>query len=106
MSSIVKITASNYKEFSNGEKPLVLDFWAEWCGPCKMFSPIFEQVSQKLGEKFIFGKVNADDEAALCAQFGIRGIPTLKVIKDGQSVATKVGMMSASQFEDFLNKIQ
>jgi thioredoxin 1 len=75
----------------------VVDFWAPWCGPCRMMGPIFETVAKAFGGKASFGKVNVDEAAEVAAKFGVRSIPTLVVLKDGKVVSTKVGLARADE---------
>jgi len=84
--------------------PVLVDFTATWCGPCKMIAPILDQVAAEYGERLNIVKVDVDDNQATAAKFGIRGVPTLMLFKDGEAVQTKVGAMSKSQLTDFLEK--
>jgi thioredoxin 1 len=84
-------------------QPVLLDFWAEWCGPCKMIAPSLEALAIELTGKVTIAKMNVDENQAVPAQFGIRGIPTLILFKDGKAAATKVGALSKSQIADFIN---
>jgi thioredoxin 1 len=86
------------------EKPVLVDYWAEWCGPCKMIAPILEEVSATYRDKLQITKMNVDDNREIPAKFGIRGIPTLMLFKDGQLAATKVGAMSKAQLTAFLDQ--
>jgi thioredoxin 1 len=86
------------------EKPVLVDYWAEWCGPCKMIAPILEEVSATYRDKLQVTKMNVDDNREIPAKFGIRGIPTLMLFKDGQLAATKVGAMSKAQLTAFLDQ--
>lgn len=83
--------------------PVLLDFWAEWCGPCKMIAPILEDVSKEYAGKVTVAKLNIDHNPNTPPKFGIRGIPTLLLFKNGQVAATKVGALSKTQLKEFLD---
>ena len=83
---------------------VLVDFWAEWCGPCKMIAPVLEEVSVSYQDKLQIAKVNVDENRTISAKFGIRGIPTLMLFKNGQLAATKVGAMSKGQLTEFLDQ--
>jgi len=83
---------------------VLVDFWAEWCGPCKMIAPILDDVSKTYEGRVSLTKMNVDENRAVPAQYGIRGIPTLMVFKDGQLAATKVGAMSKTQLTAFIDQ--
>ena len=83
---------------------VLVDFWAEWCGPCKMIAPVLEEISVSYKEKLQVAKVNVDENRTISAKFGIRGIPTLMLFKDGQLAATKVGAMSKAQMIAFVDQ--
>jgi thioredoxin 1 len=85
-------------------QPVVVDFWAEWCGPCKMIAPILDDVAGTYQGKLQITKMNVDENRDIPAKFGIRGIPTLMVFKDGQLAATKVGAMSKAQLTAFIDQ--
>ena len=84
--------------------PVIVDFWAEWCGPCKMIAPILDEVASAYQGKLQVAKMNVDENRDVPAKFGIRGIPTLMVFKDGQLAATKVGAMSKAQLTAFIDQ--
>ena len=86
------------------DKPVLVDFWAEWCGPCKMIAPILDEVSSTYQGKLQVAKMNVDENRDIPAKFGIRGIPTLMLFKGGQLAATKVGAMSKAQLTAFLDQ--
>ena len=84
--------------------PVIVDFWAEWCGPCKMIAPILDEVASAYQGKLQVAKMNVDENRDVAAKFGIRGIPTLMVFKGGQLAATKVGAMSKAQLTAFIDQ--
>ena len=84
-------------------QPILVDYWAEWCGPCKMIAPILDEIAKEYAGKLKVTKVNIDDNQATPAKFGIRGIPTLMIFKNGNVEATKVGALSKSQLTAFID---
>ena len=88
----------------NSDKPVLVDYWAEWCGPCKMIAPILDEVAGTYGSKLQIAKMNVDENRDVPAKFGIRGIPTLMLFKNGELAATKVGAMSKAQLTAFLEQ--
>ena len=85
-------------------KPVLVDYWAEWCGPCKMIAPILDEVAGAYQGKLQIAKMNVDENREIPAKFGIRGIPTLMLFKNGQLAATKVGAMSKAQLTAFIDQ--
>jgi len=91
-------------EVLEAKPPVLVDFWAEWCGPCKMIAPILDEVAGTYNGKLQIAKVNVDENREVPAKFGIRGIPTLILFKDGQIAATKVGALSKAQLTAFIDQ--
>lgn len=103
--SIINTTDASFdKDVLQADKPVLVDFWAAWCGPCKAITPILEELDAEYSDKFQIVKVNVDDNPETSARFGIRSIPTLFVFKDGQKVDTVVGSHPKSEFVELLNK--
>ena len=96
--------ASFESDVLQSDKPVLVDYWAEWCGPCKMIAPILDEVSKDYDGRLKIAKMNVDENRDVPAKFGIRGIPTLMLFKDGQLAATKVGAMSKAQLTAFLDQ--
>ncbi len=103
-SNIVYVTDESFEEdVLKSEIPVLVDYWAEWCGPCKMIAPILEEVVGEYAGKLKIAKLNIDENSATPPKFGIRGIPTLMIFKDGDVEATKVGALSKSQLTAFID---
>lgn len=99
-----KINTEQFNEYLKGEKPVVCDFYADWCGPCKMLAPVVEEVAKDFTHKAVFVKVNVDEEMELAAKYGIMSIPFIAVFKNGEMSAKTMGYMSKSEFTDFVTK--
>ena len=95
-----KITTSNFESLKNGELPLVVDFWATWCGPCRMIAPIIEELAKEYDGKINVGKCDVEECDDIAAEFGIRNIPTILFFKGGEIVDKMVGAASKSKIEE------
>ena len=106
MSASNKVSDQNFEsEVLNAEGPVVVDFWAEWCGPCKAMSPLVDQLATEMGEKVKVVKVNIDESPNAPTKYGVRGIPTFMVFRDGQVVDTRVGSMSKGQLNEWVQSV-
>ena len=95
--------ASFKSDVLDASKPVLVDYWAEWCGPCKMIAPILDELARDYGDKLQIAKMNVDENRDVPAKFGIRGIPTLMLFKNGQLAGTKVGAHSKAQLTAFID---
>ena len=104
-SELIKHTtdASFNADVIEADKPVLVDYWAEWCGPCKMIAPILDEVSKDYDGRLKIAKMNVDENRDVPAKYGIRGIPTLMLFKGGQLAATKVGALSKAQLTAFID---
>ena len=103
--SVVNVSDANYKEVLAAGQPVVLDFWAEWCGPCRMVSPIIDELAEEYAGRITVGKVNVDENDTVVAEYGIRNIPTVLFFKDGQVVDKQVGAAQKAAFVERMNKL-
>ena len=102
----VKLSNENFnKEVLNSEKPVLVDFWATWCGPCNMIAPIISEISEEFNNKVKVGKVNVDEEKELAIKYGISSIPTLVIFKNGKISKTLIGFRPKEEIKEVLNNI-
>ena len=102
--NILNVTDSNFEdEVLKSEQPVVLDFWAEWCGPCKNIAPLLDELADEYKNKLVIAKINIDENQKTPAAYGVKGIPTLIMFKDGEVIATNIGQATKSQLEAFFD---
>lgn len=102
----LEITDSNFEEkVLNSDKPVLVDFWAAWCGPCRMVGPIIDELSEEYEGKAVIGKVDIDSNQQYAAQFGVRNIPTVLIFKNGELVDRKVGVSSKNDYAEALSNL-
>lgn len=95
--AIVHVTAGTFDGTVTSERPVLIDFWAPWCGPCRAVAPVLDEIAREYGDQLTIGKVNVDEEPALAARFGVRSIPTLMFFKDGALQVTVVGAVPKAE---------
>jgi len=102
----VKLTTENFdQQVMDSDKPVLVDFWASWCGPCKMVGPVLEQMAAEQGDRAVIGKLNVDQHPEIATRFGIRNIPTLLFFKDGEIVDKQVGAAPLERLQDKMNPL-
>ena len=101
---MINLTNENFeKEVISSEKPILVDFWASWCGPCQMIAPIVEEISNELSDRIEVGKLNVDEQPEIAIKYDVMSIPTLILFKDGKVVNTIIGYHSKEEILDFIN---
>jgi len=106
MSDITHVSDDSFdSEVLQSSKPVLVDYWAEWCGPCKQIAPALEEISGEMGDRVTIAKLNIDDHPVTPTKFGVRGIPTLMLFKDGQVAATKVGALPKNKLQEWIESV-
>ena len=106
MSDITHVSDDSFdSDVLQSSKPVLVDYWAEWCGPCKQIAPALEEISGELGDRVTIAKLNIDDHPVTPTKFGVRGIPTLMLFKDGQVAATKVGALPKNKLQEWIESV-
>ncbi|MCR5578430.1 MAG: thioredoxin [Prevotella sp.] len=101
----VTITSENFKSLKNGDQPLVVDFWATWCGPCRMVAPIITKLAEKYDGKVVIGKCDVEENEELASEFGIRNIPTILLFKNGDVIEKIVGAQTEAKLDEMIQKL-
>jgi len=106
MSTITHVSDDSFEaDVIGSSTPVLVDYWAEWCGPCKQIAPALEEISGELGDRVTIAKLNIDDNPVTPTKFGVRGIPTLMLFKDGQVAATKVGALPKGKLQEWIESV-
>ena len=101
----IDLTRDNFEDVINNNDMVIIDFWAEWCGPCKMIAPIVDEIADEYGDRLKVAKMDIDNNMMTPPQYGIRGIPTLMIFRDGKVQATKVGAVSKGQLKAVIDEV-
>ncbi len=102
--AVIVLTESNWQaEVINSDKPVIVDFWAPWCGPCRIIAPIVEELAMEMGDKVKFGKLNTDENPNIAMRYGIRAIPTIMLFKSGEVVDTRIGVQPKEALRQMIN---
>ena len=101
----MKLTEENFDEFSSGGKPLFVDFWATWCGPCRVMDPVVERLAAKYSDRIVFGKVNVDEEISISSRYQVFSIPTFMVFRGGQPMDAIIGAVGEPSLERLLKTV-
>ena len=102
--SVQELTTDNFESAVSSDKATLVDFFAEWCGPCKMQTPVLHKVAEEYSDKMNFGAVNVDDAEDIAAKYGVQSIPTLKILKKGELIKRAEGMKNESQLKEWLKE--
>jgi len=106
MSTITHVSDDSFEaDVIGSSTPVLVDYWAEWCGPCKQIAPALEEISGEMGDRVTIAKLNIDDNPVTPTKFGVRGIPTLMLFKDGQVAATKVGALPKGKLQEWIESV-
>jgi thioredoxin 1 len=101
----VKVSDASFQnDVLNSKKPVVVDFWAEWCGPCRMIAPALEELASEMSNQVTIAKINIDENPGVPQKFGVRGVPTLMIFSQGQVAATKVGALPKSKIKEWIEQ--
>jgi thioredoxin 1 len=101
----ITLTEDNFQRYSDGDKPLFVDFWASWCGPCRTMDPVVEKLAERYSDKIVFGKINVDEEMALSSRYQVLSIPTFMLFRNGQPTDAVIGAIGEVALEQFVKRV-